>query len=185
MTLTGLWRSAYVAPVVALMSCSLSAPAARGSHASDIGTEVAAQALALVGVPYRYGSDDPSLGLDCSGLVRHLFRAVASVQLPHRSEEMSRLGQRVARDEVRAGDLLFFNTLGRPNSHVAVYVGDGRFVHAPTRRGHVRVEGFDERYWRTRFNGARRIEVGPDSAPPSVVAPRGAAGRADETAHEQ
>jgi cell wall-associated NlpC family hydrolase len=125
--------------------------------AADAGAEVSLQALALIGVPYRYGSDDPARGLDCSGLVRHVFRAVAALDLPRRAEEISRYGHSVARDHLRPGDLVFFDTRGRPYSHVAVYVGDGRFVHAPAQRGRVRVDAIDERYWQRRYSGARRL----------------------------
>lgn len=140
------------ATAVALFLCA--APAAR---AADAGAEITLQALALVGVPYRYGSDDPARGLDCSGLVRYVFRAVTALELPRRAEEISRLGHRVARSELQPGDLVFFDTRGRPYSHVAVYVGDGRFVHAPAQRGRVRVEAIDDRFWQRRFNGARRL----------------------------
>jgi cell wall-associated NlpC family hydrolase len=133
-------------------------PGARAMNAVDNGAEVVVQALALLGVPYRWGGSDPARGLDCSGLVQHVYKNVVALDLPRRSEEMSRLGKRVLRGELRAGDLLFFNTLGYPNSHVAVYVGEGRFVHAPSRRGRVRLDDLDDRYWRDRFNGARRIE---------------------------
>lgn len=140
------------AAAVTLFLCA--SPAAR---AADAGAEVTLQALALVGVPYRYGSDDPARGLDCSGLVRHVFRAVTALELPRRAEEIGRLGSRVARSELQPGDLVFFDTRGRPYSHVAVYVGAGRFVHAPAQRGRVRVEALDDRYWQRRFNGARRL----------------------------
>jgi cell wall-associated NlpC family hydrolase len=132
--------------------------------AADAGAEVSLQALALIGVPYRYGSDDPARGLDCSGLVRHVFRAVAALDLPRRAEEISRFGHSVAREELKPGDLVFFDTRGRPYSHVAVYVGDGRFVHAPAQRGRVRVDAIDERYWQRRYSGARRL-LGPVTAP--------------------
>jgi cell wall-associated NlpC family hydrolase len=102
--------------------------------------------------------------LDCSGLVRHVVKTVVSLELPRRSEQMSRIGQRVDRADLRAGDLLFFNTLGYPNSHVALYMGDGRFVHAPGRKSHVRVDELDERYWLKRFNGARRIDFAAATA---------------------
>jgi cell wall-associated NlpC family hydrolase len=161
-----LHRSRAVA-VTAVALLALAAPAAR---AADAGAEVTLQALALVGVPYRYGSDDPARGLDCSGLVRHVFRAVAALELPRRSEEISRFGRSVARSELQPGDLVFFDTRGRPYSHVAVYVGDGRFVHAPARRGRVRVEAIGDRYWLHRFNGARRVLPAP--APIGQIGPR-------------
>jgi cell wall-associated NlpC family hydrolase len=135
-------------------------PAVRAIEAPDSRSEIVLQALSLLGVPYRWGGNDPRRGLDCSGLVRHVFKTVVSLELPRRSEQMSRLGQSVARGDLRPGDLLFFNTLGHPNSHVALYVGDGRFVHAPGRNSQVRVDGIEDQYWRNRFNGARRFELG-------------------------
>jgi hypothetical protein len=81
--------------------------------------------------------------------------------------QQSRVGRRIDRDALRAGDLVFFNTLGYANSHVGVYVGEGRFVHAPALRGRVRIEGLDEAYWRTRFNGARRLG-GPEPHAPAA-----------------
>jgi len=157
--------------LLAMLACWL-AIAPRLSEAADpapASDEIVLEALALLGVPYRWGGTDPARGLDCSGLIRHVFKTVAALDLPRRSEEMSRLGKKVGRADLRAGDLLFFNTLGHPNSHVALYLGDGRFVHAPGRKSQVRVDGLDERYWRARFNGARRIELG-QTTPAAVPA---------------
>jgi cell wall-associated NlpC family hydrolase len=159
-------RAALAGALVALAAC---APGARAAQGDDGGAEIVVQALALLGVPYRWGGSDPARGLDCSGLVRHVFRSVAALELPRRSEQIGRLGRSVARAELRAGDLVFFNTLGYRNSHVAVYVGDGRFVHAPGRKGQVRIVGLDERYWRERFNGARRIELAPAANGPQLA----------------
>jgi cell wall-associated NlpC family hydrolase len=147
----------FAAAGICLAACL---PSARAADAADNSAEIVVQALALLGVPYRWGGNDPRRGLDCSGLVRHVFKTVVALDLPRRSEQMSRLGQRVDRAELRAGDLVFFNTLGYPNSHVAVYVGEGRFVHAPGRNSQVRVDGLEDRYWRQRFNGARRLDIG-------------------------
>jgi len=114
-------------------------------------------ALGLVGVEYRYGGEEPGSGLDCSGLVRHVFQQVVGVTLPRTSQEMSRVGQRVGRDELRAGDLVFFNTRRFAFSHVGIYLGDGRFVHAPRTGRDVEIAQFDNRYWQKRFDGARRL----------------------------
>lgn len=143
---------------------------AQSAEVSDSAGEIIVQALALLGVPYRWGGNDPTNGLDCSGFVQHIFKTVAALDLPRRSEQMSRVGHRVARSDLRAGDLLFFNTLGQPNSHVALYLGDGRFVHAPSRNSRVRIDWLDARYWSDRFNGARRIELGNDV---TLIATRG------------
>jgi cell wall-associated NlpC family hydrolase len=124
---------------------------------------LAQETLTYLGVPYRRGGDHPDQGFDCSGLVRHVVDKVLNLELPRRAEEMSRLGRRIERSELRPGDLVFFNTLRRPFSHVGIYLGDGRFVHAPSSGGVVRIERMDLPYWRSRYNGIRRL----DSAPPA------------------
>lgn len=135
-----------------------------------IGSDLALQALALVGVPYRFGGEDPARGFDCSGLVRHVVRAVLGMDLPRSSEAIARVGRAIERDALQGGDLVFFNTRGHRNSHVGVYIGDGRFVHAPARNGLVRVEALADRYWRARFNGARRVHTGA-AAPGTATRP--------------
>ena len=77
--------------------------------------------------------------------------------MPRRTEEIGRLGESITRSQLEPGDLVFFNTLARAYSHVAIYIGDGRFLHAPARGGRVRIEALDDRYWRARFDGARRF----------------------------
>ncbi len=93
--------------------------------------DVAVHALGLIGVEYRYGGNTPESGLDCSGLVRHVFQEVTGFTLPRTSREMSRLGARVSAKELQAGDLVFFNTRRFQFSHVGIYLGDDRFIHAP------------------------------------------------------
>lgn len=124
-----------------------------------VGADLALQALAYLGVPYRYGGEDPQRGFDCSGLVRHVTRSVLQVDLPRRSEAIALQGQAVRKDELQVGDLVFFNTRGRRNSHVGFYLGEGRFVHAPARNGQVRIESIGDAYWRQRYNGARRLHI--------------------------
>ncbi len=125
--------------------------------ASALASDLVLQALGLLGVRYRWGGNTPETGLDCSGLVRHVFAEAAGLVLPRRSEEISRTGVPVARSELRPGDLVFFDTLRRTFSHVGIYIGDGRFVHAPSAGGAVRVERLTTSYWTRRFNGGRRI----------------------------
>jgi cell wall-associated NlpC family hydrolase len=112
-------------------------------------------ALEFRGVPYRNGGSDPS-GFDCSGFVQYVFAKFGTV-LPREVREQYREGKSVDLDEVEAGDLLFFETVGRGASHVGVAIGSGEFVHAPSSRGVVRVERYDASYWASRFVGARRI----------------------------
>ncbi|MGZ9031751.1 MAG: C40 family peptidase [Burkholderiaceae bacterium] len=134
-------------------------------------SDIVLQALSLLGTPYRYGGASPESGFDCSGLVRHVFAAVLNRELPRRSEDISGVGEPVSRAELQPGDLVFFNTLRRAFSHVAIYVGEGRFVHAPARNGRVRIEGLDDRYWATRFNGARRLLEAAPSGGAAARAP--------------
>ena len=119
--------------------------------------EVTLQALSFLGVNYKWGSSNPERGFDCSGLVSHVFQQVAGIILPRNSQAMSKVGEKVDKSDLQPGDLVFFNTLKRPNSHVGIYIGDERFVHAPSRGGEVEVSDMQEGYWKKRFNGARRM----------------------------
>lgn len=125
--------------------------------AAGPGSEVVMQALANVGKPYRWGGSDPKVGFDCSGLVAHVYEDAVGVRLPRTSREMSRRGRRVKRRELAAGDLVFFNTSRRAYSHVGIYIGRDRFVHAPSSGSLVRVERMSNRYWAGRYDGARRL----------------------------
>jgi len=131
------------------------APAPRADR-----SEALLQALLALGVDYRYGGAAPATGFDCSGLVAHVYEQAWGIRLPHNTQAQSRTGVPVAPAELEAGDLVFYNTLNRPYSHVGIYVGDGRFVHAPKSGARVRVEPMKSAYWAQRFNGARRIEPG-------------------------
>jgi cell wall-associated NlpC family hydrolase len=139
-----------------------SAPIAQPSaEASDTGREIAMQAMSLLGVPYRYGGRSPATGLDCSGLVYQAVAKATGIVLPPDTRGMSTAGVEVRSDALRPGDLVFFNTLHRPYSHVGIYLGERRFIHAPSHGGVVEIKSLDERYWRRRYDGARRVEVMP------------------------
>jgi len=128
--------------------------------------DLAIYALGLIGVDYRFGGTTPERGLDCSGLVRYVFQQVTGVTLPRTSQELSRLGEKVPVTELLPGDLVFFNTRQLQFSHVGIYIGEDRFIHAPRRGGEVEVVTLSRDYWRKRFDGARRL-VGalPDLIP--------------------
>ena len=123
----------------------------------DRARELVIHALALIGVNYKYGGGSPDSGFDCSGLVNHVFQEVIGLTLPRDSQAMSRVGEKVDKTELQPGDLVFFNTRRRPFSHVGIYIGEERFVHAPSRGRDVEVSNLHSRYWNTRFNGARRV----------------------------
>ena len=133
----------------------------------DGAQELAVYALGLLGVRYRFGGESPESGLDCSGLVRHVFQQVTGTTLPRTAHEMSRVGEGVARHELEPGDLVFFNTRRLPFSHVGIYLGGNRFVHAPRTGREVEVADLDNRYWQRQFDGARRVA----GALPALVAP--------------
>jgi cell wall-associated NlpC family hydrolase len=114
-------------------------------------------AVSLVGSPYRLGGTSPETGLDCSGFVGHVFKQAAGILLPRDAHAISESARRLTPEELKPGDLVFFNTLNRAFSHVGIYLGDDRFVHATSSRsGAVMVSNLNDRYWRQRFDGARR-----------------------------
>ncbi|MEN9784102.1 MAG: hypothetical protein RJA24_1445 [Pseudomonadota bacterium] len=121
--------------------------------------EVALRALSFIGVRYKWGGSSPDSGFDCSGLIRYVFAQVTGKSLPGNAKEISQVGESIDRSELRPGDLVFFNTLRRPFSHVGIYLGESRFVHAPSRGGNVEIVDMTERYWQTRYNGARRLAI--------------------------
>lgn len=123
---------------------------------SRIGT-LLQKALTLLGTPYRWGGTDPTRGFDCSGLVGYVFRTALGIELPRVSRDMARSGELVTdRAKLAAGDLVFFGLRGRIN-HVGIYLGEGRFLHAPSRGKDVSVSSLDQGYWSARFLQARRI----------------------------
>lgn len=121
--------------------------------------ELAFHALSHIGVPYRYGGASPESGFDCSGLVQYVYAQGAGVALPRNTQRLSEVGAPVPTDALEPGDLVFFDTLRKPYSHVGIYLGDQRFIHAPTTGGQVELVDMRHRYWQTRYNGARRLDL--------------------------
>ena len=122
-------------------------------------SELVMQAMGLLGVPYKRGGTSEEKGFDCSGFVRYMFEKSVGLVLPRRAEEQAKVTEEISRSELKPGDLVFFNTLKRTFSHVGIYVGDGKFIHAPRPGKAVRVDDMREAYWQKRFNGARRVQV--------------------------
>ncbi len=118
------------------------------------------RAIGLVGTPYHYGGTTPETGFDCSGLVDFVFRDAAGVVLPRTVGDLAELQlPSVARNELQAGDLIFFDTTSRHASHVGIYVGEDRFVHAPNEGGVVRLDYLSNVYWRQHYDSAKRIPL--------------------------
>lgn len=171
-------RSAmFMLCLTALAGCGTSSPSPRrdqaGSTSGDASAEPSSDALdrgldwrrtelvlvslSQVGLPYRWGGISPSSGFDCSGLVVYVFHQALQVIVPRTSYAQARIGRSIGTNALRPGDLVFFNTMRQRNSHVGIFVGEGRFVHAPTAKELVRLDTLDAPYWRDRFDGARRL----------------------------
>ena len=132
--------------------------------------EIGLFALSLVGIDYRYGGESPERGLDCSGLIRYVFQHVTGVTLPRTAQELSRIGKDIRAADLEPGDLVFFNTRRFAFSHVGIYLGNDRFIHAPSRGGEVGVASLGSAYWQKRYNGARRLVGVLPALMPSLIA---------------
>lgn len=120
-------------------------------------SELAMQAMGMLGIHYKRGGNTPESGMDCSGLVDYVYKEAWGTTLPRTSIELSRIGETIKTQDLQTGDLVFFNTLKRGFSHVGIYLGEHKFIHSPSSGGQVRIESMDVNYWKKRFNGARRI----------------------------
>lgn len=148
-----------LAPALALMlgACATTLPAPPSARVAN---DVLFRAIGLVGTPYHWGGNTPESGFDCSGLVDYVFRTSAGLVLPRQSGEIADIdAPKIAADRLAPGDLLFFGSHHRV-SHVAIYVGKGRFVHAPNTGGTVRLDKLDGDYWRSHFLYAKRVLEG-------------------------
>ena len=135
---------------------SSTAPALQRPAANEKGNEVALFALGLIDTGYRFGGKNPEAGLDCSGMVAYIFDRAAGLRVSGSAADIARQGRPVDKASLVAGDLVFFNTSNRPFSHVGIYIGDGRFVHAPSAAsGRVRIDRLSSNYFGPRFEAAR------------------------------
>lgn len=125
-----------------------------GEHQTQ---EMVLFALGLLDTGYRFGGRNPDAGLDCSGMVAYIVENISGRKLPHNAAQIADRTRPIEVHELRPGDLVFFNTLERRHSHMGIYIGDGRFVHAPNSRGRVRVERLASRYFAQRIDGARTL----------------------------
>lgn len=131
-----------------------------GTAANGVAQEKSAivmYALGLHGTQYQWGGSTPQSGFDCSGFVRHVYKEAAGTLLPRSAYEMSQSGSTVGATQLQPGDLVFFNTLQRAFSHVGIYLGDNRFIHAPSAGKAVQISQMGDTYWKRRFEGARRL----------------------------
>jgi cell wall-associated NlpC family hydrolase len=145
------------APVAQKVGAGDTAPGTRHQvgQANEKAHDVVMFALGLVETGYRFGGKNPEAGLDCSGMVSYVFDKAADLRLAGSAADLARKGKPIAAEQLRPGDLVFFNTRSRPYSHVGIYIGDNRFVHAPNSRGKVRTESLKNGWFAARFEEAR------------------------------
>ncbi|MDR1661011.1 MAG: C40 family peptidase [Azoarcus sp.] len=125
--------------------------------------EIVLRAFDLLGVDYRWGGGDPASGLDCSGLVSHLVERASGRKLPHHAATIAKITRPIKRRELAPGDLVFFNTQGRRHSHMGIYIGDKRFIHAPSPGQKVRIDRLDTRYYAEHLDGLHTFARKTDS----------------------
>lgn len=142
--------------VLLLLGCT-SAPSRHAAEADARMNDLVMYALSLAETPYSYGGNNTERGFDCSGYVGHVYLHELNIALPRTSKGISRVGHPVSKNELRLGDLVFYDTQREPFSHVGIYIGEGKFVHSPKSGDRIRVESMNLGYWQTRYNGARRI----------------------------
>ena len=154
---------AFAAVALSVLAACASTPTSRAPSAASrsevsasVGDRAAAQAATMRGRPYHFGGASISAGFDCSGLVMYSYRQVG-VDLPHSTDAQRKISAPVRLSSVRRGDLLFFDLEGKKNSHVGIYLGDGRFIHAPSTGKSVRSDRLDAPYWKKHLSEARRV----------------------------
>lgn len=149
-------KKLFIASLLAALLSACSSPPQRSTSAEQM-NDVVMYAMSLADTPYRYGGNSPEDGFDCSGFVGHVFQHSLGIALPRTSHEISQVGISLHSNELHPGDLVFFNTRRRSFSHVGIYIGEGKFVHAPKSGSSIRVESLNDGYWASHYNGARRI----------------------------
>jgi cell wall-associated NlpC family hydrolase len=159
-----LWLTLVVAAVIAALAGCATQPREPATPREylvvgdrDKGREVVMYAFSLIDIGYRFGGSNPDTGLDCSGMVSYLYDKVTGARLPHNAAAIARMARPIDRSDLQPGDLLFFNTRHKPFSHVAIFVGNGRFVHAPSRNGKIRLDSLSTGYFAKRFESARTL----------------------------
>jgi len=120
-------------------------------------TRIQQLAQQQLGIPYHFGGHSPRTGFDCSGLVQYVYQQSVAMKLPRTSAGLSKIGRPVEIKQLKTGDLVFFNTTGKPYSHVGIYLDNNRFIHAPKTGKTVNIQNLSKPYWDKRYQGARRV----------------------------
>lgn len=156
--------TSVLASVLLLTACSTAPPTSeapptttRSQIQDQHANEIVMYSMSLLDTGYQFGGRNPEAGLDCSGMVSLVVEKVMGRRLPHNAQQIAGLTREIPRAELKPADLVFFNTNGKPYSHMGIYLGRGKFVHAPSSKGRVRIESMDSSYFATRFTGARSL----------------------------
>lgn len=134
-----------------------SSSARRSSGSQDEAGDLIMNAMSLIGLSYRFGGNSPTQGLDCSGFMQYIFKRSMGITLPRTSAEMATVGQQVDRANLKPGDMVFFGSGGRV-SHVGMYIGNDRFIHAPRTGRDIEITSMNGNYWKSRYITARRVD---------------------------
>lgn len=140
-----------------------------GTQISERTSDLVSTAIGFLGIPYLRGGNSADTGFDCSGFVRAIYKDTIGLILPRSADQQAHATQKIDRNELKPGDLVFFNTLKRSFSHVGIYMGEGKFIHAPRSGSSVRIEDMRIPYWNVRFDGARRVETAKSAQTQNVV----------------
>ena len=133
----------------------------------DIIGNMLLQAVSLMGIPYKWGGNNPETGMDCSGLIRYVYQKSFGINLPRTAAEMAKVGKRISIDDIQPGDLLFFNTRGFNSSHIGLYLGNNQFLQSQKTGTDIQITEL-KGYWREKFNGAKRIVEEDENNPSNI-----------------
>ena len=121
------------------------------------GNEVVMYAMGLIGIGYQFGGTNPQAGFDCSGMTGYIYKNALGVTLPRTAADIANASTPISKSQLKVGDLVFFNTNGKPYSHMGIYIGNNQFIHAPSTNGSIRTESLDNRYFAQRFTSAHTL----------------------------
>lgn len=121
------------------------------------GSEVVMYAMGLIGIGYQFGGSNPQAGFDCSGMTNYIYKNALGVTLPRTAADIANASTPISKNQLKVGDLVFFNTNGKPYSHMGIFIGNRQFIHAPSTNGSIRTESMDNRYFAQRFTSAHTL----------------------------
>jgi cell wall-associated NlpC family hydrolase len=144
-----------------------------GQTVTHTATDLVGNALGFLGVPYKRGGNSATTGFDCSGFVKAMYEQTIGLILPRKASQQAAATEKIDKSELQPGDLVFFNTMRHAFSHVGIYIGEGKFIHAPKPGGEVRVDNLGQSYWSRHFDGARRVlgAISPIPLPEALSSP--------------